>query len=243
LYHPSCHSSYHPAQAARWIITNGKRPTPESQAVILLSDDDRGGYYAASFETPHCCYCRGAQAMPTSTRRSASSFVAVPPPPAVLPHGGDRGAIGRGRRRALRRPSGDKVVAPMTSSSSLQPLRLFGVGGGGNAGVDVATATATAVATATAAATATPMTANWDASHATRQRRPPIRSTVPSHLAETLDLAPLLGRVASYAQTRQGTQVIMDLVAPPSPSSLRIIQRWWGETKTGSGWGGANTTW
>ena len=142
--------------------------------------------------------------MPTSLR-SASSFVVVPPPPAVVSRGGDGRAIGRGRRRAPRRHSGDEVVAPMTPSSSLRPSMLFGVGGGG--GADVATGTAAVTS------------ADGDASEAAR-RRPPIRSAVPSHLAETLDLAPLLERVASYARTGRGARAIIDLVAPPpSPPS------------------------
>ena len=139
--------------------------------------------------------------MPTSLP-SASSFVVVPPPPAVVSRGGDGRALGRGRRRAPRRPSGDEVVAPMTPSPSSRPSTLFGVGGEG--GADVATGAAAVTS------------ADGDASEAAR-RRPPIRSAVPSHLAETLDLAPLLERVASYARTGRGARAIIDLVAPPPP--------------------------
>ena len=104
---------------------------PPSLKRLCLSLTMIGWYHAAaSFETPYCCYCRGAWAMPTSLR-SASSFVVVPPPPAVVSRGGDGRALGRGRRRAPRRPSGDEVVAPMAPSSSSRPSMLFGVGGGG----------------------------------------------------------------------------------------------------------------
>jgi hypothetical protein len=65
--------------------------------------------------------------MPTSLR-SASSFVVIPPPPAVVSRGDGGRALGHGRRRAPHRPSGDEVVAPMTPSSSLRSSMLFGVG-------------------------------------------------------------------------------------------------------------------
>jgi hypothetical protein len=65
------------------------------------------------------------------------------------------------------------------------------------------------------------MIAEGNTLHAAQQPWPPIRLAVPSDLSEKLDLAPLLGRVASYTQTRQGMRAILDLVAlPPPPPSV-----------------------
>ena len=55
-----------------------------------------------------------------------------------------------------------------------------------------------------------------------RSSSPPL-SKIPAHLIPTLDLAPLMTHVASYACTKRGRNAIIDLAAMPTSSSSDVL--------------------
>ena len=69
-------------------------------------------------------------------------------------------------------------------------------------------------------------------SDATVRSSPPL-SKLPAHLIPTLDLAPLMSHVASYACTKRGRNAIIDLAAMPTSSS-DVLSWIWGISDTGN---------
>ena len=55
------------------------------------------------------------------------------------------------------------------------------------------------------------------------QHAPNTLQKMPSRLVNTLDLAPLMNLVASYACTKRGKDAIIDLVYTPSPTVFSIL--------------------